>query len=94
MIFLDYAQTIVEHYPLKINKMKRKHKIMWFGMLIVGSAFIYTLYGTDLISPKVEYIRLKNGKEFHNVTFRTTSDIDVYIDGEHYTNFDIDSLAW
>jgi len=74
--------------------MKRKHKIMWFGMLIVGSAFIYTLYGTDLLSPKAEYIRLKNGQEFHNVPIRQVDNMGYRIDGTYYTQFDIDSLAW
>lgn len=74
--------------------MTRKSKIIWIAMAVLSPVFIFIIYGTDLISPKAEYVRLKNGKEFHNVPFRTTSDIDVYIDGEHYTNYDIDSLAW
>jgi hypothetical protein len=72
-----------------------KHRNLIFGLMgVVGFVFIYILYGTDLISPKAEYVRLKNGKEFHNVPFRQTSDFDVYIDGNYYTKFDIDSLAW
>jgi hypothetical protein len=62
--------------------------------IILSPFIMYIIYGTDLISPKAEYVRLKNGTEFHDVSIRRTSDIDFYIDGNHYTEFDIDSLAW
>jgi hypothetical protein len=71
----------------------KSNKKLLIVMLLVTPVFMYILYGTDLITPKVEYVRLKNGQEFRNVPMRWPSDIDVIIDGKHYTNFDIDSLV-
>jgi hypothetical protein len=72
----------------------RRSKIILIVMMVLTPVFIYIIYGTDLVSPKAEYVRLKNGQEFQDVSVRRTSDLDVYIDGKHYTEFDIDSLAW
>lgn len=72
----------------------RRSRIVLLVLAALTPFIMYIIYGTDLISPKAEYVRLKNGKEFHNVSFRQTSDFDVYIDGNYYTKFDIDSLAW
>lgn len=72
----------------------RRSRIILLVLAALTPFIMYIIYGTDLISPKAEYVRLKNGKEFHNVSFRQTSDFDVYIDGNYYTKFDIDSLAW
>ena len=62
-------------------------------MLVVGFIFIYLLYFTNAIAPKAEYIRLKNGKEFRNVPVIWPNRVDVIIDGQRYSNYDIDSMV-
>lgn len=76
------------------SKMSKNSKVKIIIMVVLTPILLFIIYGTDLVAPKAEYVRLTNGKEFHNVSFRQTSDFDVYIDGEYYTKFDIDSLAW
>jgi hypothetical protein len=74
----------------------KKHQKMSIVMLVVGFIFIYLLYFTnaaDAIAPKAEYIRLKNGKEFRNVPVRWPNRVDVIIDGQRYSNYDIDSMV-
>ena len=73
--------------------MGKYRKQIFIGMGIVGFILIYIINFTDAFSLKYEYVRLKNGREFHNVPVRWPSDIDVCIDGTYYTKFDIDSLA-
>ena len=71
-----------------------KHRNLIFGaMLIVGFAFIYALYFTEMFGPTYKYVRLKDGKEFYDVKLHWMSDHDVRINGIYYTEFDIDSLA-
>ena len=62
-------------------------------MIVLTPVFMYVIYGTDILSPTYDYVRLKDGTEFHNVPVTFPSDIDVKIDGKYYTQFDIDSLA-
>lgn len=71
-----------------------KHRNLIFGaMLVVGFAFIYLLYFTDLIGPTYSYVRLKNGQEFTDVKVKRVDDMGFRINGTYYTEFDIDSLA-
>jgi hypothetical protein len=72
----------------------RKSRIILIAMAILTPVFIFGIYGTDLLSPKAEYIRLKNGTELHDVPVRKVDDYGYRIDGTYYTQFDIDSLAW
>lgn len=60
---------------------------------ILGLIFVFLLYFTDVLTPNVEYVRLKNGKEFKNVPVKWTSRVNVFIDGEKYTHYDIDSIS-
>lgn len=63
-------------------------------MAVLSPIFIYMIYFTKLLSPTYQYVRLKNGKEYRNITVRYSSDIDVVLDGQYYiTTFDIDSLV-
>ena len=62
-------------------------------MAILSPVFIYVIYFTDLITPNCNYVRLKDGTEFRNVPVRWPSDIDVVIDGNYYTTYDIDSIS-
>ena len=72
----------------------KKNKIIWIGMFMLTPIFIYIIYFTNLVSPTYQYVRLKNGKEYRDVTVRYSSDIDVVLDGQYYiTTFDIDSLV-
>lgn len=75
--------------------MSRSRKML-IAMAILSPIFIYIIYFTNAINyiaPRVDYVRLKNGKEFRNVPMTYPSDIDVVIDGERYTIYDIDSLV-
>ncbi len=60
---------------------------------ILGIIFVNLLHFTDLFTPNVEYVRLKNGKEFRNVPVKWPNRADVMIDGQRYNNYDIDSLV-
>lgn len=71
----------------------KKSKIIMFALLPIGAALIYLINFTDVLTPKAEYVRLKNGQEFRDVPVRWPSDVDVVIDGTWYTQYDIDSLV-
>jgi len=43
---------------------------------------------------KYTYVRLKNGTEFRDVPVKRVDDIGFKINGNYYTEFDIDSLAY
>ena len=65
-------------------------------MAVLSPILMYIIYFTDLpdlIAPRAEYVRLKNGKEFKDVPIRYPSNEKVIINGEHYMIYDIDSLV-
>tara|TARA_R110000772_G_scaffold223563_5_gene334136 strand:- start:2317 stop:2538 length:222 start_codon:yes stop_codon:yes gene_type:complete len=73
--------------------MKRNKKLL-IVLLLLTPAIIYIIYFTDSLSIKYSYVRLKNGTEFRDVPVKRVDDIGFRINGNYYTEFDIDSLAY
>lgn len=74
--------------------MSKSSKIKIIIMLVLTPVFLYLIYGTNLISPRADYVRLKDGTVMRDVPFSEISNTEYRIDGKVYTQFDVDSLAW